>query len=166
MSTQNSLTIPINMLIASSIAELVEHPKSKFYSLRHLFIKPQNCIVQKFEEVIEDFSLDIDDEVDRATHKTIDLIVDINYLWEELPITFEELLDISEVDAGFELLGCMGVGVRFWNNYNLEDFGLFGIPPLPHTESFYEEASSILEKLRLAKRKRAMTQFSDSRKAA
>ena len=163
MKAQTSLTTPINMLLASAISELVEH---KFYSLRRLFIKPQCCVVNKFEEVMEDFSLDIEEELDSATDKTINLIVSINLLWKQLPITFEDLLDTSEVHAGFELLGATGVGVSFWDNYELKDFGLVSIPPLPHMETFYEEAFSILEKVRLAKRNRTFAKFSDSRKAA
>lgn len=154
------------MLLASSIAELVEHKDSKFSSLRHLFIQPQECIVEKFEEVVEFFSLDIEDELESATDKTINLVVEINNLWESLPITFEDLLETSEIDSGFELLACTGVGTRFWDNYRLTDFGLLSVPLLPYTESFYEEAYSVLEKLRIAKRKVFFAEFSDTRKSA
>lgn len=151
------------MLLASSIAELVEHKDSKFSSL---FIQPQECIVEKFEEVVESFSLDIEEELESATDKTINLVVEINNLWESLPITFEDLLETSEIDSGFELLACTGVGTRFWDNYHLTDFGLLSVPLLPYTESFYEEAYSILEKLRIAKRKVFFAEFSDMRKSA
>lgn len=154
------------MLLASSVADLVEHKDSKFYSLRHLFIQPQECIVEKFQEVVDSFSLDIEEELESATDKTINLVVEINNLWESLPIIFEDLLETSEVDAGFELLACTGAGTRFWDNYNLSDFGLLSVPLLPYIESFYEEAYLILEKVQKAKRKQTFEQFSCQRKAA
>lgn len=66
----------------------------------------------------------------------------------------------------YNLLACTGVGTRFWDNYRLTDFGLLSVPLLPYTESFYEEAYSILEKLRIAKRKIVFAKFSDMRKSA
>jgi len=162
----SSLITPIHFLLSSAIYDLVAHSDSKFYYLRALFISPQCCSVEKFEQVIEDYSLDIEEEIESATEKVIDLVVGLNNLWKTLPITFEDLLETSEVDAAFELLGATGDSTRFWDNYELQDFGLTQLPPLVTIESLYEEAYLILEKVRVAKRKVMLAKFSDMRKAA
>lgn len=135
-------------ILASSCAYLVT--ENDFLCLKEYIIVPQKCIVETFISTVEDFSLDISEEVGKVVIWVTKAIEGINesYSTSENPgFTFLSLWNMDSKAAIRELHRVSGLGISFWDDYSYEEHGFSNIPEVPYIESPYYSAINVLDKL-------------------